>query len=526
MSLQDPEYLWALVLLPLLWWLSRPPAPRRRLLTAHFPQWQSAMRAQRRRAPRGSFLRFVLLAIAMVGAVFAAAGVQTAPTPGPDRLVVLLDASRSMAAQRDGVSAFARARAALLARLAAVPAHVEVVLLRCGGDLRRRYGESARQLTDLGEPGGALAVDLAELAESLRDARTQVWVYTDGQGQVRLPKYGALDVYDARGDNVSIVDVRLEDGWPLPELQIAVDLVVHAAADADVAVVVRGAIEGEQERRVVTWRDSQVITVNLGLRRAAIGGDVELRAVLADDVLCGDDVRVLRLPPLPAPRIAVLADSDAGPFAPVAAEALADEVKGHVVPATAGGEVGLLIVDGGVAELEPGSARAITFGARLAGQLDPEPWLAPAGIDWDREHVLTRGLDLSELQVDRAWRGVLPDGQPILWSEEGGLRAPLAVLSQGDGVASIHFAFRLQDSNLPLLAAFPQLLRRGFVRSYDAAASLTIEGAAPPAGELDLRYAQLATSRPGSAFGQPTRSLARWFVAAGLLALGFRAFMR
>ena len=87
-------------------------------------------------------------------------------------------------------------------------------------------------------------------------------------------------------------------------------------------------------------------------------------------------------------------------------------------------------------------------------------------------------------------------------------------------------AFRLEDANLPLLAAFPQLLRRGFVRSYDAAASLQVDGRAPPEGERDLRYAQAATSRPLAAFGAPPRSLARWFVAAGLLALALRAFLR
>ena len=121
---------------------------------------------------------------------------------------------------------------------------------------------------------------------------------------------------------------------------------------------------------------------------------------------------------------------------------------------------------------------------------------------------------------------MLPDGEALIWSEVEGERLPLAVLVQGDGKASLHFAFRLQDANLPLLAAFPQLLRRGFVRSDDAAASLQVEGRAPPAEERDLRYAQPATKRPLPAFGAPPRSLARWFVAAGLLALAVRALLR
>ena len=114
----------------------------------------------------------------------------------------------------------------------------------------------------------------------------------------------------------------------------------------------------------------------------------------------------------------------------------------------------------------------------------------------------------------------------LIWSEESGRREPLAVLAQGDGVASLHFAFRLRDANLPLLAAFPQLLRRGFVRSYDQAASLVPDEAEVADGERDLRYAQPATSRPLAEFGAPPQSLARWCLACGLLALALRSLLR
>lgn len=526
MTLERPEFLWALAAAPLLWWWSRPPAPREQVLTAHFDQWQLALRALRRRPPRGSLLRFLLLLLALAAASLAAAGPRSAATPGPQRLVVLFDGSLSMASQVGGATAAAQARARAEAQLAAIPPHVDVNLLRCGGDLRRRYGDAARRLTDLGAPAGALDVDVAELADSLWDEDTETWLLTDGQGQVRTPARGALDVFDARGENASIVGIRAEDLWPLPELAVEVTAVVHASAGAQVEVLARGAVEGGEERRRLEWRDGQPATARFDLRRLAAGGSLELRVELAGDALAEDDRRVLELPPLPAPRVAVLADEAAGPFAAAAAEALAQEVGGRVVPATTGGEVGLLLVDGGAADLEPGGARALTFGSILAGQPEPEPWVSPGDLDWDREHVLTRGLDLSELRVDRAWRGLLPEGEPLVWSLEGGRRAPLAVLAQGDGVASLHFAFRLRDANLPLLAAFPQLLRRGFVRSYDRAVKLQADAPALPASELDLRYAQPAQSRPLRTFGAPGESLARWCVAVGLLALGLRALFR
>ena len=78
MSFERPELLWGLAALPLLWWLARPPRPRRVLLSAHLEQWQLAMRALRRRPPRGSTLRLLLLALALIGATVAAAGPKTA----------------------------------------------------------------------------------------------------------------------------------------------------------------------------------------------------------------------------------------------------------------------------------------------------------------------------------------------------------------------------------------------------------------------------------------------------------------
>ena len=180
---------------------------------------------------------------------------------------------------------------------------------------------------------------------------------------------------------------------------------------------------------------------------------------------------MLTLPPLPAPRIAALAESDESNFATVAAATLAEEVGGEVVANTSDASVGMLLVDGGLVPLlsddgRVAKRRALTFGTRLADSVDAEVWRSPTPLDWSRSSPLTVGLDLSELRIDRAWRGILPRGEPFLWQQDGDQRVPLGVLVDGGTTASMHLAFRLQDSNLPLLAAFPQLLRRAFVRSY------------------------------------------------------------
>jgi hypothetical protein len=77
-------------------------------------------------------------------------------------------------------------------------------------------------------------------------------------------------------------------------------------------------------------------------------------------------------------------------------------------------------------------------------------------VDWDRRHPLTRGLDLSELRIRGPGQRVLPEGDVLIVGDAG----PLAVGVEGDRGRSVHFGFGLEDSNLPYLAAYPQLLRR------------------------------------------------------------------
>ncbi|HEB53622.1 MAG TPA: hypothetical protein ENI87_10260 [bacterium] len=533
MNLSEPRFLWALLALPLLWWLAQPPRPRQHVFTPHLAQWQAAMRALHRRPPRGSWLRWLLLAVALTAAAFAAAGPSRPGTAGAERLVVLLDASASMGAAAAGEPAFARARRRLAQTLAQVPASVDVTVVRCGGELLRRHGAAARALQDLGEPSGALAVDLVAAARAIADARTAVWTLTDGQGQPRLPDVGALTVFDTKGPNAALVDARIEDAWPLPELRLEVDVVAYAEPRSDgriaAELLVAGAVRPLAPTPVLLV-PGQVTTVPLSLVRRPAGGELRVAVRLADDRLPDDDGRRWRLPALPAPRIAVLADEEAGPFVSAAGEALAVEVAGEVVAAHAGTEVGLLLADGGLVPLAPGTVRALTFGSRLDPAVELAPRALAGAVEWDRTLALTRGLDLSELRVERCWPATLPAGEPFLWVIDGGERVPLGVVVDGgEDRASVHFAFRLADANLGLLAAFPQLLRRAFVRCYGKAGAIAATspgGGAVAAGETDLRTAARAPDRPLPPFAVAERPLGRWFVALGLLALALRACVR
>ncbi|HZN38872.1 MAG TPA: hypothetical protein VFD82_08715 [Planctomycetota bacterium] len=525
MSLMHAAHLWWLLVLPLLFWLALPPRPRQQAWTAHLVQWRLAQKALRQKPPRLSGLRFLLLALACLAAVVAHAGPVLAGTPGPTRLVVLLDASASMAARHDGRSAFDVATQAVAQKLAALPDHVEVTVLRCGGDLVRRHGPAARALQDIGRPAGALAVDLEALAAEVAGPNTVAWTLTDGQGQGRLPAAGALLCVGAAGPNAAIVAVRTIDRWPLPGFSAAVDVLWCGPEACTGEVQVTGAVQ-DTPPLSIELLPRAVQTVPVDLERLAKGGLLGLRLVVAGDVLPDDDVFEVELPPLPAPRIAVLVDAEAGPFADLAAKTLAQEVGGQVVPAAAGAEVGLLLVDGGNVAIAPGRVRSICFGSQFDAQQVPVPWLEPQFADWDRGSPLTAGLDLSELRVHCAFRETLPAGQAFLWAQHAVQgRVPLAVVAGDERHASVHFGFRLQDSNLPFLSAFPQLLRRAFVRCYGAAAKLRVRSPAMAPGEQDLQARAVGVDRPLPPFGTPDRELAAWSLLLGLCALALRAFV-
>ena len=529
MTLAAPSALLLLLAVPVLWWLSLPPRPHAARWTPHLAQVERALAALRRRPPRLSRLRFLLLALAVAAAALAAARPQWRGESGAERLVVVLDASASMAARAAAErSPWSMATERLRVALAAVPAHIDVTLLRAGGDLLRRHGASARTLHDVGSPAGSLACDLAAVAAAAAaEPGTAVWTLTDGQGAPRLPEQGALSVLPRSGANAAVLAVRLQDAWPLPRLLLAVDVVGYVAAPAAATVHVRGAVVAAMAREVELAAGA-TRTLEFAVERTSAGGPLEVAVALAGDVLPDDDAYRAWLPPLPAPRIAVLEDAgDSGAFGAVAARALAAEVGGEVVAADAGAHVGLLLVDGGRVALRAGSARALTFGCELPDVAGPPVvWERPAPLDWARTGELGRGLDLSELRIERAFRGLLPAGEPFLWALEDGRSEPLAVVAGSGDVASVHFAFRLADSNLPLLAAFPQLLRRAFVRCHGRGAAPVVVSPPPAPGELDLRQAAAASERPLPPFAAAPVDLAAWCLLVGLLALACRCWVR
>ncbi|MGE3174505.1 MAG: hypothetical protein AB7O97_17880 [Planctomycetota bacterium] len=525
-ALTEPGRLWwLLAVLPAVWWLAQPPRPRRTLVTAHPVQWRLAQEALRRRPARFRALRWALLCAAAGCAALAAAGPRTAPGNGAERLVVLLDGSASMGA-RDGagVRADDRARALVRERLARVPEGVEVRVLRLGaGGLQRWSGAGAGTLDGARAPRGELPDALADLAAAAAAPGTAVWTVTDGQGTGPLPGEGALSVLGVPADNAAIVDVELVDQWPAAGLRARVELVGLGRAPMSATLRVTGAVAAAPDVELVLAPDRSVVR-ELLLEREPAGGELRLELHADGDALPSDDVWTARLPALPQPRVALRADGDAV-FARAAAAALADTFDGAVVDAAAGQAAGFLLAEGGVSVLTAGAAPMLTFGT--ASRAGVPIWPAPLVVDWDRSDPLLTGLDLSELAIEHALQGDLPLGRALVWgAADDGSEAPLAVLVEGAGTASVHFAFRLQDSNLGLLPAFPQLLQRVFRRTQPDAGAPRATAAPFVRAEADLRRIEAAAERPLPPLAGEGDDLSAWFACVALVLLALRAAVR
>ena len=195
-TLSEPlALLWLVPLLPLLWWLAQPPRPKQIVVTAHHAQWLRALASLRRRPPRMSTWRLLLLLLAVLAIGVAAAGPVTSAVVGPDRLLVLLDGSASMAAGLPGQpSAHERAVAAVRAGLQDVPEEVGPPGVGGIEFLRAAVGEHRRAAERVA------VVDDPRLTEAVRESR---W------GDPRVLERGRKDGTSPRE---MFADLRLDIG--------------------------------------------------------------------------------------------------------------------------------------------------------------------------------------------------------------------------------------------------------------------------------------------------------------------------
>lgn len=526
-ALTRPEHLAWLLLLPVLFWLSRPHRPHRVIATPHLAQWLRAQARLRRRPVRLRWLRFLLLALAFSASVLALCGPTLGGREGPRALAVLVDVSGSLAATAQDPP-WRRLRAELASRLKALPDDVPVRMALCGDGVSVVEGSVEELLAALpSAPAGPGRADLGPLAQQLADSAPDVavWTLTDGLGATVPPAAGALTVVGEPRANVGFTGLAIEDHWPLPEVKLTLELRSFDATPKTLQIAVEGGVE-PADPLPVTLGPGAVQQIDLALRRAA-GGPVRVYLVEHRDGLALDDAVALQLPPPPAVDIAFFADEEAGPWLELAARVLAGETGGRVVGSDQASVAGFVLTDGGIFPQAAGSMRFLTFGTRSSEQpLAVEDVVArPRIIDWDRTDPITQGLDLSELQVTTCLRrDFIGTGKPLISAEHG----PLLVVDEGETWTSVHAAFRLGDSNLPQLPAFPQLLRRAFAHSFrDLARPTPSPDNLLSAAESDLgRRADAGAYRDRAvpALGHPGTSLAVPLLLLALLALALRVY--
>jgi hypothetical protein len=495
LSFAAPERLLLLLLVAALFLLARPPRVTRSVSSAHLARWRAACERLRRPRQTPRRLRFWLLVAALVLAALAAAGPRLAVRDGPRVLVALLDASPSMAAREAEGSAYEQALAALRAAARALPAQVELRVATLGETPRVLRGSreellAALPATPLPRVGrGPGPVELAR--ELAAEPDLAVWTLSDARDGP-LPDTGALSVFGGEPANRGIVAVELREAWPL----VAFELVVEVSGELQGPLEVQGAaVERAPQDRVELGPGRTRVTLFLA-RRA--GEDCRIALPSADDdALALDDAVALRVAAPVAGRIGLMgATTDDGASLALRSARLLAELAGAELVAVSGGErVDLLVVDGG--QLAAAPPRSLSFGTAFA---ELPPRLAPRLADWDRSHPLSAGLDLSELTVRQALAGAaLPaDGMVLIAAADG----PLAVAREQDGQRSVHFAFRLEDSNLPLLAALPQLLRRSLAWvGGEGSRSRVLDAGPLDAAESELRRSSRPPDRRLPDFG-------------------------
>jgi hypothetical protein len=262
--------------------------------------------------------------------------------------------------------------------------------------------------------------------------------------------------------------------------------------------------------------------VELELQRGE-GGVIEVAVGDLDGLFRLDDRVRFETPAPPRPKVAVIAppgSTDRSLWA--LARVLVDEAQGELLESSAAATADLLLVEGGRFE-EPlaKGRRYLIFGSRGLATAENEV-AQPLLHDWDRSHLVTGGLDLSGLAVQRGLTvGVEPGPVvPLIQSDRGPLLVALAE------PRTLWFRFTLAESNLGILPDFPRLCRRGLAYLFGA------EHVQSPMvdGLQDLHESRIEPQpalAPGApvAWRRPELHLGLWCVLAALGLWALRSWL-
>jgi len=397
------------------------------------------------------------LLLCLAAALTLAFAVTRAPLPAglaaQTRLVVVLDNSPSMAARaRDGKSRWLHA---VEQARALIEGSSEIMLLDTMGDatlsafVLRDEALAALERVRLHTFGTAQLPPLAD------DASHEVHFIGDGVAKLELPARATLHSVFEAADNVAVtaLDARAFPADPL-RYEAFVQVYNASAEPKSVRLSLRGngGFSLSQELQMAA---GELVEAVFDVT-AFPGGVLAAAALTANDALALDDIAFAAVPAHRAKQILLVTRGN--PRLQDALRSLPGVQLEVVSPAQYRDDMmAAALVFDQFAPAQAPQAGALLFHPPAV------PWMpaaarearGAAALEWDRDHVLTDGVDWRELSIQRASLTVRdsPAQQAIVSAAQGTLI--------GAGTANarwIRVGFALQESNLTLHPAFPVFL--------------------------------------------------------------------
>jgi Ca-activated chloride channel homolog len=420
------------------------------------------------RLQRDPLIILQVLALLMLATALARPTV-TVMGHGARKVVVVLDTSASMKARDVPSSRFAQAQAEAAGLVSHLGEGAEVMVIEAGVQPKVAAALGRDRHRALGAIASAQAKDLPNrVAEGVRTARAlvandqsaEIYVFTDGVGplgderELKDPRIRWVNV-GRGGRNVGITNLSVRKNYyGAFDYQAFVSLVNYTPETQDFAFSL------DLDDKPIAEKS---VTLEPNVRRSVVlpfsntgGGTVTARLRINDD-LASDNVAYAVLPP---PRkINVVLVSNGNLFLEkvlrtdpqVQLEVKApDQYQGGM----ADGDV-VVLDSAHVPRVGPGRFIFVNtvpgdVPIEVMGRLE-----RPTIMDWDRNHMVMRHVDLAKVVIEDAVRiRPLAAGRPLV--EATG--SPLIYALEEQDRKAIFFGFDLFKTDFPLRVAFPLIL--------------------------------------------------------------------
>jgi hypothetical protein len=449
MAFQNPAALWLLLLLPLPFFVSRPPSSLRRREVANLYLWQRIIdRDQLAAGPRPMRTRLIaLLQAACIGTLAISIARPIVAVDGP-RAAIVVDVSATMATQTGGESRLdeARERARGVLRNLARTTRVTFV---AAGRLPRRIGDAGAHdvrvdaLLALLTPSSGTA-DLASAIRAAQDegiGHGDVFIVTDRPrpGRATTPSGIPADHWIRVGKPVeNIAITRLVAARPSSNnaVPVLVEVTNQGERDRDVEIVL--AVDGRPDLRTTVRVPSHAAVSHTDILRRR--GRVLSARVTFDDALATDNVRYAAFGFDPV-RVAIL-----GRRHPFVEKALETNPRVRMIR-DAGEPFDVAVCDACGA---PDADAVLAIDSRDVA-------LRGSAVTVERpDHPVVSAIDTAALFVDLAAPAGTSTADGVVLARAGG--QPAVVAAEREGRRTVRLAFDVDAPATALGVAFPVLI--------------------------------------------------------------------